>query len=140
MSYCNHCYALAGLVVGKASSLPFEQYVEDNILQPLQMRHSSFRQPLPAELDALQGTGYIFTPEIQPAPQVYSHFLPSGGAWASGDDMGRFIIAQLQGGLAGSEPVYDQETLAQMHQRQFSQDPRLEGWTYGFFEHIETLS
>jgi hypothetical protein len=75
--------------------------------------------------------------QIQPAPQVYSNFGPSGGAWASGEDMGRFIIGQLQGGLAGSEPVYDQETLERMHERQFSQDPRLEGWTYGFFEHIE---
>jgi hypothetical protein len=57
--------------------------------------------------------------------------------WSSGEDMGRFIIAHLQGGLLGSDPVFTQETLAQMHQRQFSQDPRLEGWTYGFFEHLE---
>jgi len=51
--------------------------------------------------------------------------------------MGRFIVGLLQGGLAGGEPVLEPETLALMHQRQFSQDPRLEGWTYGFFEHVE---
>lgn len=137
MSYCNHCYGLAGLLVEEISSLPFEQYVEDNIFQPLEIRHSSFRQPLPAELDGLRATGYIFTPEIQPAPYVYAHFFPTGGAWATGEDMGRFIIGHLQGGLPGTEPVLDRETLTLMHQRQFSQDPRLEGWTYGFFEHLE---
>ena len=137
MSYCNHCYGLAGLVAEQVSGLPFEKYVEDNIFAPLDMRHSSFRQPLPAELDGLRGTGYIFAPEIQPAPLVYQNFFPSGGAWASGEDMGRFIVGLLQGGLDGGEPVFEPETLARMHQRQFSQDPRLEGWTYGFFEHIE---
>jgi len=137
MSYCNHCYGLAGVVLEDVSGLPFEQYVEENLFEPLEMRHSSFRQPLPAELDALRGTGYIFTPEIQPAPLVYLDFFPTGGAWASGEDMGRLTIGLLRGGLAGGKTVFQPATLAQMHQRQFSQDPRLEGWTYGFFEHLE---
>jgi len=137
MSYCNHCYGLAGLVVEEVSHLPFERYAEENLFRPLNMYHSTFRQPLPAALDALRARGYIFAPERQPAPQVYGNFFPSGGGWASGADMGRFIIGLLQGGLAGGEPVFARETLALMHQRQFSQNPRLEGWTYGFFEHME---
>ena len=137
MSYCNHCYGLAGLLVEEISNRPFEQAVQEHLFQPLEMHHSSFRQPLPGELDALRSMGYIFVPEIQPAPPTYANFFPSGGMWACGEDMGRFIIAHLQGGLPRSEPVFSQETLERMHQRQFSQDPRLEGWTYGFFEHIE---
>jgi CubicO group peptidase (beta-lactamase class C family) len=137
MSYCNHCYGLAGLVLEEVSGLPFEQYVQENLFQPLEMRHSTFRQLLRPELDALRGTGYIFAPEIQPAPQVHTTIFPAGGAWASGEDIGHFIIGLLQGGLAGGEPVFERVTLALMHQRQFTQDPRLEGWTYGFFEHLE---
>jgi CubicO group peptidase (beta-lactamase class C family) len=137
MSYCNHCYALAGLLVQEISNQPFEQYVEENIFKPLEMQQSSFQQPLPAELEGLRATGYIFAPTLQPAPQVYINGFPSGGMWASGEDMGRFIIAQLQGGLSGGEQVFNPETRAQMQQRQFSQDPRLEGWTYGFFEQFE---
>lgn len=137
MSYCNHCYGLAGLMVQEISGVPFEQYVEDNLFQPLQMQHSSFRQPLPTELDSLRARGYIFSPAIQPAPQMYWNFFPSGGLWTSGEDMGRLIIAYLEGGLPGGKEVYNQETLALLQQRQFSQDPRLEGWTYGFFEHME---
>jgi CubicO group peptidase (beta-lactamase class C family) len=137
MSYCNHCYGLAGVVLEDISGQSFEQYVEENLFEPLTMRHSSFRQPLPPELDALRSTGYIFAPEIQPAPQAYLNFFPTGGAWASGEDMGRLMIGLLRGGLVGGETVFKPETLARMHERQFSQDPRLEGWTYGLFEHME---
>ena len=137
MSYSNHAYALAGLVVQDVSRLPFEQYVEENIFRPLEMRHSTFRQPLPAELEAQRCTGYIFAPEMQPAPHTYGNFGPSGSMWATGQDMGRYLIAQLRGGLTGGETVFEPESLNRMHQRQFSQDPRLEGWTYGFFEHME---
>ena len=137
MSYCNHCYGLAGLLVQEIAGLPFEQYVKENIFAPLEMLHSSFYQPLETGLEGLRATGYIFTPEIQPAPRVYINGFPSGGMWASGEDMGRFIIGQLRGGLAGKGQVLNEETRSQMHRVQFSQDPRLEGWTYGFFELFE---
>jgi len=39
--------------------------------------------------------------------------------------------------LAGGEQVFSEDIRLKMHQRQFSQDPQLEGWTYGFFEHLE---
>jgi CubicO group peptidase (beta-lactamase class C family) len=137
MSYCNHCYGVAGLLVQEITNQPFEEFVEENIFKPLEMLHSSFRQPLPAELESQRATGYIFTPETQPAPQLYLNNYPSGGMWASGEDMGRYIIAQLQGGLSGGKQVFNQETRTQMHERQFSQDARLEGWTFGFFENFE---
>ncbi len=137
MSYCNHCYGLAGLLVQEVSGQPFETYVEENIFQPLGMAQSSFRQPMPVGLDKQRATGYIFTPERQPAPLVYANFYPSGGLWTTGADMGQFIIGQLRGGLPGGAAVFSPETRALMQQGQFSQDPRLEGWTYGFFEHFE---
>ena len=37
MSYSNHGIALAGLIVEKVSGIPFEQYVDEKILQPLGM-------------------------------------------------------------------------------------------------------
>jgi hypothetical protein len=137
MSYSNHAYALAGLLVQEVSGLPFEQYVQENLFQPLEMRHSTFRQPPPAELDAQRATGHIFAPGRQPAPLTYTNIGPAGSMWATGEDMGRYLIAHLRGGLPGGETVFAPETLEQMHRRQFSQDPRLEGWTYGFSEHYE---
>jgi CubicO group peptidase (beta-lactamase class C family) len=137
MSYCNHCYGLAGYLVEEISGMPFEQYVEDQILTPLGMDHSSFRQPLPPELATGRAVGYIFTPEIEPAETPYSPIFPSGSLYATGEDMAQFMIAQLEGASGRDTPILGAGTVRAMQQRQFAQHPRLEGWTYGFFEHLE---
>jgi len=40
-AYCNDCVTLAGLVVERVSGLPFQDYVTQNILEPLGMQHST---------------------------------------------------------------------------------------------------
>jgi CubicO group peptidase (beta-lactamase class C family) len=137
MSYCNHCYGLAGYLVEEISGMPFEQYVEDRIFEPLGMDHSSFRQPLPPELAARRAVGYIFTPEIQPAETPYSPIFPSVSLYTTGGDMARFMIAQLDGASGRDTPILEAGTVQEMQRRQFAQHTRLEGWTYGFFEHVE---
>ena len=137
MSYCNHCYGLAGYLVEEISGMPFEQYVEDEIFHPLGMDHSSFRQPLPPELAAKRAVGYIFTPEIRPAEPRYSPLFPTGSLYSTGVDMAQFMIAQLAGANGRDTPILEAGTVQEMQRRQFAQHPRFEGWTYGFFEHLE---
>jgi CubicO group peptidase (beta-lactamase class C family) len=137
MSYCNHCYGLAGYVVEEISGIPFEQYMEDQIFKPLGMDHSSFRQPLPPELAARRARGYIFTPEIEPVETPYSPIFPSGSLYTTGEDMAQFMIAHIEGASGRDTPILEAGTVREMQQRQFAQHPRLEGWTYGFFEHLE---
>lgn len=137
MSYCNHCYGLAGYLVEEISEMPFERYVEDHIFQPLGMNHSSFRQPLPPELAGRQAVGYIFAPEIQPTETPYSPFFPSAWLYTTGADMAQFMIAQLAGASGRDTPILEADTVREMQRRQFAQHPGLEGWTYGYFEHVE---
>jgi CubicO group peptidase (beta-lactamase class C family) len=137
MSYCNHCYGLAGYLVEEISGIPFEQYVEENIFRRLGMHHSSFRQPLPAELAATRAAGYVFAPEIQPVETPYSPFFPSGWLYTTGSDMAQFMIAQLEGASGRDTPILKAGTVQEMQRRQFALHPRLEGWTYGFFEHLQ---
>jgi CubicO group peptidase (beta-lactamase class C family) len=137
MSYCNHCYGLAGYLVEEISGVPFEQYVEDEIFYPLGMDHSSFRQPLPLELAAKRAVGYIFTPEIRSAETPYSPLFPTVSLYTTGLDMAQFMIAQLAGASGRDTPILEAATVQEMQRRKFAQHPRLEGWTYGFFEHLE---
>jgi CubicO group peptidase (beta-lactamase class C family) len=46
-AYSNYGASLAGYIVQRASGQPFERYVEEHILLPLDMRHTTFDQPLP---------------------------------------------------------------------------------------------
>jgi CubicO group peptidase (beta-lactamase class C family) len=45
-SHSNYATALAGYVVERVSGMPWEDYVEQHILGPLQMTHATVRQPL----------------------------------------------------------------------------------------------
>ncbi|HMB60562.1 MAG TPA: serine hydrolase domain-containing protein, partial [Xanthomonadales bacterium] len=49
-AYSNYATALAGLMVSTISGLPFNDYVQQNIFDPLGMTHSSFVEPLPDNL------------------------------------------------------------------------------------------
>ena len=57
-AYSNYGTALAGLIVEHVSGVPYEKYVEDRILAPLNMVHTSIRQPVPATLAADLSKGY----------------------------------------------------------------------------------
>ena len=57
-AYSNYGATLAGYIVQRVSGMPFDDYVEKNIFQPLGMQRSTFRQPLPGNLKAFMSQGY----------------------------------------------------------------------------------
>src|SRR5580704_11725419 len=57
-AYSNYGASLAGYIVQRQSGESFDDYVEKHIFAPLDMTHSSFRQPLPPELAPLMSKGY----------------------------------------------------------------------------------
>ena len=138
--YSNYGASLAAHIVERVSGMPFEEYVERFIYEPLGMEHSTFRQPLPLALSGDLATGFIWQPGS-------SHGLPSGFEWmysagsmsSTATDMARFMIAHLQDGRyqdggGSSHQILAKETAIDMHSQHFAYDPRLPGFTFGFFE------
>ena len=58
--YSNHGMALAGYIVQEVSGVLWEDYIDKNILTPLDMRHSTARQPVPAALTKDVAMGYKY--------------------------------------------------------------------------------
>jgi CubicO group peptidase (beta-lactamase class C family) len=137
ISYSNHGYTLAGYLVEEISGMPFDQYIEENVLRPLDMNHSSFRQPLRPELASDLAVGYVYTTDYQVMPVEYLNIAPAGSLHATATDMAHFMIAHLQNGRYEDTRILEAETAQEMHQQQFTHHPQLAGWTYGFHEHIE---
>ena len=57
-AYSNYGASLAGYIVQRVSGESFDGYIEKHIFEPLDMKYSSFRQPLPAQLVPLMSKGY----------------------------------------------------------------------------------
>ena len=135
-SYSNYATALAGLIVEEISGTPYNDYIEQNILKPLGMDHSTFREPLPAHLAAEMAVGYQlkggrFEPEKF---ELIGNFGPAGSLSASATDMAKFMIAHLQLGRLGDARILQEETARRMHSRLYGLDPRLPGMAHGFYE------
>lgn len=134
-AYSNWGAALAGYLVEQQSGVAFDDYVDTHIFQPLGMRHSTFREPLPAPLADRLATGHRPDEGFPPCAFQYLHGLaPGSSASVSAEDMARFARALVQPGGAGNAQILEPQTLALLLRRALSPHPHLAGGTYGFNE------
>jgi CubicO group peptidase (beta-lactamase class C family) len=133
-AYSNYGAALAGYIVQEVAGIPFDEYVAQNIFQPLAMTHSTFRQPPSPELAADLAVGYVYDGEFQARPFEYFNMAPAGSMSATVTDVAKFMIAHLQDGRYGATRILEEATAQQMHQRSFANDPRLSGFAHGFMD------
>lgn len=132
-AYSNYGATLAAYIVERASGQPFDDYVVQHILGPLQMMHSTFRQPLPPALAPLMSKGYdLASRDSQPFELI--EVAPAGSMSTSADDITHFMIAQLGDGSYGSGRILQPATLAAMHTRQAGWPDAMHAFALGFYE------
>ncbi|GAA2637614.1 serine hydrolase domain-containing protein [Actinomadura fulvescens] len=134
-AYSNHGAALAGHIVSRVSGEPYDRYVQNHILAPLAMNRSTASEPVPAPLAADLARGYdsdATPPRL--IPFTFDVMPPEGSISATASDLARFMIAQLDGGRAGTGTILTPRTTALMHERSYAADPRLGGYAHGFMD------
>src|SRR5579875_2167849 len=132
-SYSSYGIALEGYLVQRLSGEPFNAYIEKNILQPLDMKSSDFK--LTPQLASHLATGYEFHHGRYIAEPVdYFNFPPAVGLYSTALDMAHFLIAQMEDGRYGNARILTKAAVKEMHRRQFAEDTRLAGRTFGFYE------
>lgn len=129
-----------GYRVQRIADQPFVDYIDEHILQPLQMNRSSFAQP-PPHREAL-ATGYRKVGnQFQAVPYLYLNIGPGAALSSTAKDMAHFMIAHLQEGQYENRRILEPESLAEMHQIHFRSHPHLPGTGDGFRErYINGLS
>jgi CubicO group peptidase (beta-lactamase class C family) len=132
-AYSNYATTLAGYIVQRVSGQPFDDYIDQHILKPLGMTHSTFRQPLPDALKPLMSKGYERA--SQPAkPFEFVVAAPAGSSSVTATDISRFMIAHLQDGQFEGVQILRPETAKLMHARAFANLPDMNGMALGFYE------
>lgn len=132
-AYSNYATSLAGYIVERVSGQSFDDYVDQNIFTPLGMRHSTFRQPLPARFAPFMSKGYMLG-SGEPVKYELVDPAPAGALAASGTDMARFMLAHLQGGELDGKRILSAATAKEMHDTPTTFLPPLNRMELGFFE------
>ena len=135
-SYSNYGAALAGLIVQNVSGLPFNEYIQRNILDPLDMHHATFQEPVPPAIRGDVVTAYVRQNGVFVAKpfEIIGGFRPAGSVSASALDMTHFMIAHLQGGHYGNAQILQPKTVELMHTAAFANDARLPAMDLGFYQ------
>ncbi len=132
-AYSNYAATLAGYIVERVSGRPFNEYVTENIFNPLKMTHSTFTQPLPAELKPLMSNGYKTGSGHSQQFEIIIP-APAGSLSATAADLSRFMIAHLQNGNLEDAQILRPETAQTMHSRQAALSPEMNAMALGFYE------
>ena len=115
--------------------MPFEQYIEKYILEPLDMNHSTFLQPLPANLQSDMAIGYSYDGKRYMAHDFeWKQSAPAGAMSATAADMAKFMIAMLNKGSYKDKRILQESTVEEMQKESFTNDSRVNGIAHGFME------
>ncbi|HEX2466480.1 MAG TPA: serine hydrolase, partial [Thermoanaerobaculia bacterium] len=135
-AYSNHGAALAMLVVEQVSGMPWTEYVERQILGPLGMKRTTFRQPVPDALRDDVSIGYRNPSGQEPeaADFEYIPLAPAGAMSSTATDMARFMIAHLAGGQLADARILSEAAARRMHRTLHRHDPAVPGMAHGFIE------
>ncbi|NPE09181.1 MAG: beta-lactamase family protein, partial [Asgard group archaeon] len=118
-SYSNYGIGLIGYLIQELSGKSFEQYVEDEILYPLGMNHTSFRQPLAAI------TEQYFEIVTLPA---------AGSCSSTSSDMAILMLTLLNNGTYNGTEILQDSSVEMMFDNQFLPHEYMSGVGFGLYE------
>jgi CubicO group peptidase (beta-lactamase class C family) len=136
-AYSNYGASLAGYIVGEITGIPFPQYVQEEILIPLGMSHSTFLNQFEGLEESLV-TEYSIDKNSNLHPLIIDpyglEYDPAGSLKTTALDISYFMRAHLNNGSFGANRILEETTAQEMHTRHFSHHPDLNGFAHGFFE------
>jgi len=134
--YSNLGYQLLGEVVARIAGMPYVEYVQQRILDPLGMTSTGFTPD--AELASRCAVGYLpatFAGDFRPAPTL-RNLTSEAGLWSTVEDLARWIGLQFRtaGGEADGAQVLRGATLAEMQTARYLSDAAwTEAWCVSWY-------
>ena len=108
-SYSNPGYVILGYIIYKLTGKNYDQYLTENLLQPLGMSHSNFN--LGSKLPEQDAKEYVpANGKLKEVPSVISLMGPAGSLWSCSDDMVKFLLLFLHNG----QPIFTDSIITEM--------------------------
>lgn len=121
--YCNNGFVILALVVAHTTGKSYGNYVNENILKPLELENISFTKPTPETTEAMAFPYRLVYNKAFPVDQLYSFPYPSGGlTYMTPSQMSRFLIAHLNNGMYNGNRLLDEKLMEQFHETSFGHE------------------
>lgn len=132
--YCDLNYELLGMLIETTSHQPYAAYVQEHVLDPLEMQSTYLTYDAAAAHQLVKSYRYLFGLLIPVTTSRYdAHKVAAGNIASSAEDICHFLIAQLNNGVFDGHSVVTPVSLNLMHR------PRSDiGSNYGMGWFIES--
>jgi CubicO group peptidase (beta-lactamase class C family) len=105
--YSGGGYTIAQQMMIDASGKPFPALMDELLLEPAKMAHSTFQQPLPSHLLQHAAAGVLPDGRSVPGKRHTYPEMAAAGLWATAEDLALFAI-ELQKALQGKSALMSQ--------------------------------
>jgi CubicO group peptidase (beta-lactamase class C family) len=145
-SYSNYGAALAGAAVAYVNGHPYQDIVDSEIIHPLGLQRTTFREPYPARADlpapmpaTLAGdvsTGYRWSAGgfIPQSFEYVTQIAPAAALSSTAGDMARYMLMILGGGQLDGATIYSPAAAVGFRTTLQAPAPGVNGWDNGFGE------
>lgn len=113
--YSNAGYETLGLLIQLVSGQSYEEYVQQHIFAPLDMRNSFTSQDEAMQHGMATGHRWWFGIPVAATFPFNRGELPAGYIIASTEDMAQYLIAQMNDGRYGDRSILSPAGMAAMH-------------------------
>ena len=110
IAYTNHGYAVAGYILEKITGQLFEDYLKNNILDPIGMTSSTFKPVDKRQVPLAQG----YTENSQPFPDKPFYLRPASSLKSSVKDMAKFVQFMLNQGKVENRAILSEKSIGRM--------------------------
>ncbi len=134
ISYSNYGSAVAGYIVQRVSGVPWADYVQQNILDPLKMTATNIYQPMSEAHGKDHAKGYRYSAgQFKATDYWFEQETPAGVMSSTSADMARWLLLHLNEGNLDGISIIEPETARQMQSVLFRQHPEGQPVLHGFY-------
>ena len=138
--YCNICISMAAAALQDATGRSFMDLVSEEVFEPLGMRYAMMDipgNPAREELSRHLAGQYVYDSR-EDAYGLHGEYVrnlyPPSSVAASADEMAKYMLMHMNGGVFEGQPFLSPAAHAEMHSRQISNHPLIPGYKITFKE------
>ena len=138
--YCNICISMAAAALQDATGRSFMELVHEEVFEPLGMRYAMMDipgNPAREELTRHLAGQYVYDSR-EDAYGLHGEYVrnlyPPSSVAASADEMAKYMLMHMNGGVFEGQPYLSPAAHAEMHARQVSNHPLIPGYKITFKE------